>query len=185
MKLLTILLLFLHSIILSAHHHHHHHHPDIVQDTCKKCSSPDANYTLCVDSFDSIPRSHRADLRGLGVIAAKLGARNAKLVRSKVRTMLKSHPKDGAGYLTSCLETCLELYSDSVSGLKDSATAIRGGRYDYANVAISAAVDAPGECEDGFSEGGIDSLLTEENHEFFGHAVIALDVTAMLQGQTR
>ena len=157
-------------------------HRDIVIPTCEKCEAtdPNVNYTLCIKSFDSVPKSHRSNLKGLGVIAAKLALANATSIRAKAKRVLRHHkPKSPA--MKSCLQTCLELYSDSAQSLRDSARAIRARRYDDANTLLSSAVDAPATCEDGFGEEGIESPLTADNDEFSGHAVIALSMITMLQ----
>lgn len=154
--------------------------PDIILKTCKRCSdsSPNVNYSLCVASLKSVPRSHRSDLRGLGLISVKLAAASAKHARSKVKKLLKAKPR--SHYTKSCLKACLELYKDAISMLKASAGAIKSGHYDDANIWISSAVDAPGSCEDGFGEGGVKSPMVKEDKDLFQLAVIALAMTALL-----
>ena len=156
-------------------------HSDIILKTCKQCSdsSPNVNYTLCVSSLQSVPKSHRSNLRGLGVISVELSITNAKQVRSKVKNLLKANPEDQ--FVKSSLETCLGLYTDAISGLMDSVKAIKSGHYDDANTWISSAVDAPGTCDDSFAEGNLNSPLVVEDKGFFQLAVISLGITALLQ----
>lgn len=186
---ISLLLLLPISLLLLLHSSPATGHLDIVRKTCKKCSSgdPNVNYTLCVDSLNSIPKSHHASLKGLGVISTKLVLSKASPIKSKIKRLLKDdaahHSSNTSARIRSCLKTCHELYSDSVPTLKDAARAIRARRYDDANVGLSSVVDAPGTCEDGFAEAKVASPLTEENREFFGRAVIALSITALLQEQ--
>lgn len=155
-------------------------HPDIIPDTCKRCAKgdPNLNYTLCVESLASVPKSHHSDERGLAMVAVKLSKAKMKHAKSMVKKLLKAEPMER--YMKSCLLTCKGIYSDSISNLRDSLKAIKSGQYKDANIKISGAVDAPGNCEDSFQDGDIQSPLTEENKEVFGLAVVALDITALL-----
>ncbi|KAG1360939.1 putative invertase inhibitor [Cocos nucifera] len=155
-------------------------HPDIILETCKRCAKgdPNLNYTLCVESLSSVPKSHHSDERGLAIVAVKLSKAKMKHAKSMVKQLLKAKPM--GRYMKNCLLTCKDTYSDSISNLKDSLKAIKSGQYKDANIQISSAVDAPGNCEDSFQDGNIKSPLTEENKNVFGLAVIALDITALL-----
>lgn len=189
MKPFVISLLFLPFLLLQTHGHSNttHHPANIVVDTCKKCSSsdPNVNYTVCIDFFHSNPKSYKSDLKGLGVIAAELAKTKAAKIRSTVRSLLKKHPRPLGRPVDKTkpgLEDCLEFYEDAVSSLSDSAKAIKEGRYDDANLQISAALDDPDTCEQGFTDLKVKSPLTKVNDEFSGYVVIALGVTAMLEG---
>ncbi|XP_008788715.2 putative invertase inhibitor [Phoenix dactylifera] len=155
-------------------------HPDIILKTCKRCAKgdPNLNYTLCVESLASVPKSHHSDVRGLAIVAVKLSKAKTMHAKSMVKKLLKAKPMEG--YMKNCLLTCTDVYSDSISDLKDSMKAIKSGQYKDANIRISSAVDAPGNCEDSFQDGNIKSPLMEENKDVFGLAVIALGITALL-----
>ncbi|XP_009408110.2 putative invertase inhibitor [Musa acuminata AAA Group] len=174
--LLLVFLIVLHQSMAAAAHHHH----SIVSETCKHSANgdPNVNYTFCVESLQSVSKSKHADLRGLAIISARLAKADAKHAKSRVKTLLKA--KKMSRYRKSCLQTCRELYSDAMASLRDSVKLIKAGRYGDANVYISSAVDAPGECEDSFKEGSIKSPLVKENHDLFQLAVIALSITSRL-----
>ncbi|WOK94941.1 invertase inhibitor [Canna indica] len=156
--------------------------PDIVDETCNQTASddPNVNYTLCVDSLRSVPRSKHADLRGLAIISLRLAKANATHAKSLAKALLKAEKATMSGYEKSCLETCRDLYGEAVSSLKSTVRMIKAERYVDAKVYASSAVDAPGGCEDGFQEGGIASPLAEENDYLFQLAVIALAITSRL-----
>ncbi|RWW33764.1 hypothetical protein BHE74_00022848 [Ensete ventricosum] len=175
--LLLIFLIVLHQSMAATHHHRHR---SIVSETCKHSANgdPNVNYTFCVEALQSVPKSKHADLRGLAIISARLAKADAKHAKSRVKTLLKA--KKMSGYRKSCLQTCRELYSDAMASLGDSVKLIKAGRYGDANVYISNAVDAPGECEDSYKEGRIKSPLVKENYDLFQLAVIALSITSRL-----
>lgn len=75
----------------------------------------------------------------------------------------------------------MDVYTDAMSSLKDSVKAIRGARYEDANILISSVLDTPGSCEDGFTEGGVESPLSEVDEAFFGLVAIDLGIVALLQ----
>nr|XP_010934889.2 putative invertase inhibitor [Elaeis guineensis] len=155
-------------------------HPDIILETCRRCAKgdPNLNYALCVESLASVPKSHHSDVRGLAIVAVKLSKAKMKHAKSMVKKLLKAKPM--GRYMKNCLLTCKDIYSDSISNLKDSLKAIKSGQYKDANIQISGAVDAPGNCEDSFQDGNIKSPLIGENKDLFGLAVIALGITALL-----
>ncbi|XP_020114879.1 putative invertase inhibitor [Ananas comosus] len=153
---------------------------DIIIETCNRCASsdPNVNYTLCVASLESVPKARQSDLQGLAVVAVRLAKSNMTRAKSKAKNLLKAKSLDP--YMESCLETCRELYSNSIADLEDSVKAIKSSRYGDANILISSAVDVPRTCEDGFDEEGLQSPLSEENDELFGLTVIALAITSLL-----
>lgn len=153
---------------------------DIIIDTCNRCASsdPNVNYTLCVTSLESVLQASQSDLEGLAIISVRLAKSNMTQAKSKVKNLLKAESLDP--YVESCLETCRELYSNSIADLKDSVKAIKSSRYNDANILISSAVDVPRTCEDGFDEGGLQSPLSKENDELFGLVVIALAITSLV-----
>lgn len=179
MKLyITLMIIFFFALQTSTSNH-----PDIIKDTCKKIASkdPNVNLTLCINSFNMMPKAHNSTLQGLGLIATQISKQNASNITKKIKKLLKEKSVKKSPYLMSCLKSCLEVYLDAIDDLQISTKAIKGGRYNDANVYLSSVIDAPSTCEDGFSDEGIKSLLKEEDEEFSGHSVIALSVVAMLQ----
>ncbi|RWW41778.1 hypothetical protein BHE74_00052718 [Ensete ventricosum] len=152
----------------------------IVGETCKQIARDDPNvdFTFCSRSLRSVHGSDGADLRGLAMISLKLAVANATGAGSRAKALLK-----GGGlsrYYKSCLAACGDVYADAVSDLRDAAGMIRSGRLVDARVHLSAAVDAPVVCEDGFRDGGLASPLTEEDGDLMQLAVIALAITVRL-----
>lgn len=159
-----------------------HRHPDIVLRTChhSAATDPNVNYTLCVDSLGSSPKSKRADLRGLALLSLRLAKAEAKRAKARAKAALREVDDGGDRYLESCLATCRELYAGAAMGLGESIKMVKQGKYGDANVRVSGSVDAPGACEGGFKEGGRASPLWKENHRLFQLAVIALSITSMI-----
>ncbi|XP_072980145.1 putative invertase inhibitor [Typha angustifolia] len=154
--------------------------PGIIIDTCHRCekADPNVNYTLCVASLASVPKSGQINLKKLAIASVEIAKANMTRAKSEVRKILKDETMNR--YVKSCLETCRNLYSDCISTLADSIKAIKSGRYEDAKIWISSAVDAPGTCEDGFKEGSLKSPLTKDNGALFNLTAIALAVTSLL-----
>lgn len=93
--------------------------------------------------------------------------------------MLKSGPFDS--FDRQCLDVCSELYSDAISTLMDSLTALGEKRFDDANIWVSSVMDASSTCEDGFKEReGHVSPLTKENNYLFQLSGISLAIINFL-----
>ncbi|GAB2301998.1 hypothetical protein Dimus_036024 [Dionaea muscipula] len=153
----------------------------IVNGTCKTLSNGDPNimYNFCVSVLGSDPYSKNSSLEGLGVIAFNLAILNATATKSGIENLLKDNQRFDH-FAQSCLQDCLELYSDAKSSLCDGLNSFRARNYEDANVEASAAMDAPTTCEDGFKEKvGEASPLTKENDDFFQLIAIALAFTNM------
>ena len=76
---------------------------------------------------------------------------------------------------------CAEVYSDAVDQLAQAAEDLaRGEGADDAVTQLSAALDAPGTCEDAFGEADDTSPLAAEDAEFKKLATIALAVAVSL-----
>ena len=77
---------------------------------------------------------------------------------------------------------CAEVYSDAVDQLAQAAEDLAHGEggagADDAVTQLSAALDAPGKCEDAFGEADDTSPLAAEDAEFKKLATIALAVAA-------
>ncbi|KAG5237625.1 hypothetical protein OIU77_013442 [Salix suchowensis] len=119
---------------------------DLVQETCQKTRYPD----LCVKTLKSNPRSSSADVKGLAHIMLEANLANSKVSLAKVEKLLK---ESGDKSLKKCLDDCAEQYDTAAN--EDFPTAIQSlERNDLgtAKTYASAALDAPGNCRDTFSE---------------------------------
>lgn len=155
-----------------------HRHPDIVRRTCHHsvATDPNVNYTLCVESLGSSPKSKRADLRVLALLSLRLAKAEAKRAKALAKAALREVDDGRDRYLESCLGTCRELYAGAAMGLGESIELVKQGKYGDSNVRVSGS----GACEGGFKEGGRASPLWKENHQFFQLAVIALSITSII-----
>ncbi|XVF10969.1 hypothetical protein REPUB_Repub07fG0228700 [Reevesia pubescens] len=156
---------------------------DVIQDSCNKAAKgdPNINFDFCVASLEENPKTKTAtSTADLVPISIEIAISNATSISSIISKLLenKKLKKD----TRSCLETCSELYSDAGSSLQSGGEAFEAKDYGTANVDISAALDSPGTCEDGFKEKeGLLSPLTKENNDFFQLTAVPLAFINMLQ----
>ncbi|XP_043717994.1 putative invertase inhibitor [Telopea speciosissima] len=154
---------------------------DILNETCQKAAQDDKNlhYDFCVAALGEDPKSHSADLQGLGIISLELIKDNATKIGSRIGELLN----DGkiSPDVKERLKDCQDLYSDVKSDVNDAIDAFKSKDYIKANLEVSSASDASTTCEDGFTEKpGLKSPLSIENDNFFQLSVIALSITKFL-----
>ncbi|CAF1919481.1 pectinesterase inhibitor 12-like [Brassica napus] len=152
----------------------------LIRDSCKTAAAKDPNlkYDLCVQSFEQDPQSKSAtSLSGLVLASTNNAASKTINVKGIVETILKS--KKYAPGTESTIRTCVKLYDDANDSLKEALTNVKSGDYRSANVHLSAALDEPGTCEDGFKEKHVKSPVTNENNVLFQKILIPLAFTNM------
>ncbi|KAG6517519.1 hypothetical protein ZIOFF_020911 [Zingiber officinale] len=135
----------------SATHRAWHSHPDVVRRTChhSAATDPNVNYTLCVESLGSSPKSKRADLRGLALLSLRLAKAEAKRGEARAKEALREVHDGGDRYLESCLATCLELHAGADAGLGESIKMVKQGKYGDANVHVSGSWRVRGQLQGG------------------------------------
>ncbi|KAK2650891.1 hypothetical protein Ddye_018380 [Dipteronia dyeriana] len=165
------------------------HPSNIIHETCKKCAQNDPNldYIFCVNSLQSIPRSHNASLHQLGIISINLNLSNVTHTRSYIKKLLKQKMKkneklDYDPYKRACLIDCFDLYSDAVSTLKQAIKDYKSTHYEDANFQVTSVMDASTTCEEGFKEKeGVVSPLTKRNNNAFQLSAISLSIINMVR----
>ncbi|CDY43633.1 hypothetical protein HID58_048784 [Brassica napus] len=132
----------------------------LIRDSCKTAAAkdPTLKYDFCVQSLEQDPQS--------------------KTATRIVETILKS--KTYPPGTEPALRTCVELYDDANNSLNEALMNVKSGDYKSANVDLSAALDEPGTCEDGFKEKHAKSPVTNENNVLFQKILIPLAFTNML-----
>ncbi|GJN21893.1 hypothetical protein PR202_gb09415 [Eleusine coracana subsp. coracana] len=163
-----------------------------LEDTCRSFAAghPSIGYDYCIKTFQADNGSSAAeatDARALAAIAARIAEAKANATAARVAA-LSAVEVDGRR--RARLDVCAEVYSDAVDQLGQAAEDIaRGGEGDDdgaeaalqdAVTQLSAALDAPGTCEDAFGEADDTSPLAAEDAEFKKLATIALAVAASL-----
>lgn len=146
-----------------------------VSQACTKAaaSSPTINRDFCIASLQADPKSGSVNFVGLAQIATDLTSKNATSTKAKINNLL-ANPGNGSDNIKPELSTCLDLYSGMIDHLSDAARAISSFRYDDAKTYLSAALDAPSDCEDAFSEKGTGSVLSKEDSNATQLSAIAL-----------
>ncbi|OMO93086.1 Pectinesterase inhibitor [Corchorus olitorius] len=156
---------------------------DIIQDSCDEAAKGDPNVKsdFCVASLRANPKSKTAaTTEDLVPIAIENAIANATATSSTISKLLQKTSLDK--FTRSCLEDCSELYSEAGSNLQSGGEAFKSKDYGTANADISAALDAPDTCEDGFKEKqGLVSPLTKENENMFQLTVIPLAFINMVK----
>ncbi|XWS49203.1 hypothetical protein CRYUN_Cryun13aG0143700 [Craigia yunnanensis] len=156
---------------------------DVIQDSCDKAAKgdPNINFDFCVASLEQNSKSKTATCtEDLVPISIEIATSNATSISSIVSKLLEK--KSLEKFTRSCLEACSELYSEAGSDLQSGGQAFESKDYGTANVDISAALDAPETCEDGFKEKKwLVSPLTKENNNFLQLTAIPLAFITMVQ----
>ncbi|PIA32554.1 hypothetical protein AQUCO_04400030v1 [Aquilegia coerulea] len=166
----SLLLLLLHGVFCD----------DLINQTCKKVveGDPNVNLDFCTSTLQAVPSSHTADLDELVLISMNLTKANATHTISYIQRLLKQKMRP---YTRSCLIDCLELYSDAMSSLNTAMNDCKLERYYEANIQLSATMDAPTTCEDGFKQKkSTKSPLRKRNRDMFQLGAIALSIINML-----
>ncbi|KAL6843945.1 hypothetical protein ACP4OV_026516 [Aristida adscensionis] len=150
----------------------------VLEDACKSFAAThkDVGYDYCVKFFQADNGSATADKRGLAAIGVKITAAAAKKIAGHIAALRAAEKKDKRKL--ACLSSCAELYSDALGEIGVAARGIASGGLGNAVTALSAVVDAPGTCEEGFEELDVPSPLAAEDDEFGKGAAITLCVTA-------
>ncbi|KAF0933867.1 hypothetical protein E2562_019314 [Oryza meyeriana var. granulata] len=155
----------------------------VLQDMCKSVAAghPSISYSDCIKTFQADSASATvADERGLAAIATKIAEKAANATSARIAA-LRATEKDARR--RDRLGVCAEVYSDAVEQLGEAADDIARGGDEATQDAVtqlSAALDAPGTCEDAFGEADDASPLAPEDDEFTKLATIALAVAASL-----
>lgn len=158
---------------------------DIIEQTCEKCAgeSDVFSYKFCSTSLEAIPVSYVTNLQGLALIAMELALDNATNTIFSIKELL-SNKTLADPFALECLADCLEVYSEAVETIVDSILAFLGEQYDIARLWLSAVMEAPTTCEEGFKEKqGVLSPLENENYSLFQLCDIALCISHLLIGQ--
>ncbi|KAH0939423.1 hypothetical protein BRARA_B02962 [Brassica rapa] len=153
----------------------------LIRDSCKTAAAkdPNLNYDFCVQSLEQDPQSKTAtSLSGLVLASTNNAASKTINVKGIVETILKS--KKYAPSTEPALRTCVKLYDDAYGSLKEALMNVKSSDYKSANIHLSAALDEPGICEDGFKEKHAKSPVTNENNVLFQKILIPLAFTNML-----
>ena len=153
-----------------------------LEDACRSFAAghPSIGYDYCIRTFQADSASAAAaDARGLAVVAARIAGAKANATAARV-AVLSATETDARR--RDRLAVCAEVYSDAVDQLAQAAEDLAHGEggagADDAVTQLSAALDAPGTCEDAFGEADDTSPLAAEDAEFKKLATIALAVAA-------
>ncbi|CAL9124526.1 unnamed protein product [Musa textilis] len=154
----------------------------LLQDTCRRITTSHSGigYEFCVASLQADPACASADRRGLAMIATRLSLAGASAAMSAIANMTGAKPNPRS---RDCLGVCWEVYDAAIDHLNVAMRNIGAGRYREAVVFLSAAVDAPDNCEDAFREigdGAPSSPLAHEDRDFGRVAAMALAITAAM-----
>ncbi|TKY55530.1 putative invertase inhibitor [Spatholobus suberectus] len=148
---------------------------DIIDQTCEKCANQSIilSYGLCSTSLPVIPVSHSANLEGLALVAMELALENVTSTMATIEKLLLDRASFD-NFALGCLADCLELYSDAAWTIVNSIGVFLSGNYDVTRTWMSSVMEAASTCQQGFTERGVVSPLTQENYNLFQLCGIAL-----------
>ncbi|KAI3854330.1 hypothetical protein MKX03_012792 [Papaver bracteatum] len=153
---------------------------DLVITACKKviAENPDINinYSYCVSSLRSDPRSRTSDIYTLGVVSYEQTTKKAKLIISYINKLLKD-PKQSPGVRVR-LEGCKKDYTGTDSDMDWATWSFEDGDYPTAEIRLEIARAPISPCQQRF-DGGYTSPLTEKENEFMQQTYISLVITDM------
>ncbi|KAI3864919.1 hypothetical protein MKX03_008692 [Papaver bracteatum] len=151
---------------------------DLVITACKKAKArnPDINYSFCVSSLKSDPRSRTSDIYTLGVVSYEQTTKKAKLIISYINKLLKDR-KLSPGVRVR-LEGCSKDYAGTDSDMDWATWSFEGGDYATAALRLDIADDPITQCQQRF-DGGYTSPLTEKEQEFMQQTFISFTITEM------
>ncbi|PPD68101.1 hypothetical protein GOBAR_DD35021 [Gossypium barbadense] len=142
---------------------------DVIQETCDKAARGDPatiRLDFCLSAFEGNPKAKSAtSVADLVEISIETSIANATSMGSSITSLLDK--KSIGIFARNCLEDCSELYSLAGSNLRRGGKAFEGKDFGTANIEITAAMDAPVTCEDGFKEKGLVSPIDKGKQEFF------------------
>ncbi|XP_010481397.1 PREDICTED: putative invertase inhibitor [Camelina sativa] len=153
----------------------------LIRDSCKKAAAkyPKLKYEFCVKSLEEHPQSKTAkSLEGLVFASTKNAVSKTTSLKGLANKILKENKYD----VERPLRDCLELYTGAIDSLNQSLDTIKSRDYKIATMLMSAAMDATGNCETGFTKRKkpVKSPFTKENDVLFHMVLIPLAFTNML-----
>ncbi|XP_042476937.1 endoglucanase-like [Macadamia integrifolia] len=182
-------------------------HVDLITTACKRSVFK----ALCLNTLRSDTKSSKADLKGLAAIAIQNTVAVATNTSNHITVLLNATPtKNNLLNATStrknlghpnakatttpgaadpfthrCLSGCSKDYANVINQLNGSLAALGAGKYNDANLALSAAMATVELCEEGFSsQPGHFSVLKDINSKFNQLCSNALAITTHLAGSS-
>ncbi|KAK9948528.1 hypothetical protein M0R45_004099 [Rubus argutus] len=141
---------------------------NLIDQTCRKTP----NYSLCVSSLKSDPRSKSADVRGLALIMVNVVKVKAKTTLNRINVLLKKTPKDNS--LKDCADRYDTILQDDVIVANE---AITKGDPKFAEQSMN---DAGGEAEDCENDFKGRSPLTHLNKDVTSVSGVAAAIVRIL-----
>ncbi|WOL16682.1 hypothetical protein Cni_G25470 [Canna indica] len=114
-----------------------------IEDICENVQDSYVDKDFCIRTLKSDVRSHKADAKGLAVIAAELSLAKATAIRSHTEQLVKSARTH---YARRRAEAALLLFSNVIPSLRWSAVSIASKFYASAGAVLFVALDAATAC---------------------------------------
>ncbi|MED6220430.1 hypothetical protein PIB30_044752 [Stylosanthes scabra] len=150
------------------------YHPNddtLIESSCKQ--TPDPN--LCLQIFNSSPRSRTADLRGLGLILVDVIKTRSISTLNKIRQLQQG----ASGTLKGALASCSGSYDGILRGdISVAISGIESWNFKFAEQAVTDAALQVKNCQEEFN--GISSPIVDENNFVRGAANIAQVIVRLM-----
>ncbi|MCL7032939.1 hypothetical protein MKW94_029106 [Papaver nudicaule] len=157
---------------------------DIVSNLCENVTrvDPTQNYDFCVSSLEANPLSKTSDIFGLGVISIELCSNNATYIHTYIDGILKDGKPEPERART-CLQECVDLYSDASEEVQTAMKAFKGKDYETTSRILYGAAINANTCKIGFTELGVDfSPLKKQDYDIYQLTGISLSIIRIILG---
>ncbi|XP_059654284.1 putative invertase inhibitor [Cornus florida] len=166
-----------------------------IYDTCKICAkdepNPNEKLSLCKTSIDEsikhLNQEEKAEVtrRFVGKNITRILKSNVNETMKHIQGLLGNKKVNNNAAMTTCLQNCLELHKDVAKpSMGKVLKYLQTKNYQEAMVEISAVMNVPIVCEDGFKDmNGLASPLANRNGRTFQLGSLALCFLDVIQGE--
>lgn len=130
---------------------------ELVNEVCNQTS----NYTFCVESLYTDPRTQNADSYELAYVAFRLAFFKANSTNDLIAKLLKNNTNEGQS-----LQTCSGKYENAVFALEEAYGDLDSESFDLLLDLSNNAAQAAADCQAALKGTSLRSSLTDMNEDF-------------------
>ncbi|XP_072963303.1 putative invertase inhibitor [Typha angustifolia] len=135
-----------------------------VEETCRSVADF-VDYTFCLTSLQTDPRSPSADRSGLALVSVELSLVNATSTKSTIDTLLKNATEPS---IKTGLQACSLIYSQAIGALKSMADLVETKEFHAAKELNRVPINVGNFCQDALpaAKPGDSPPLVKENSDY-------------------